>query len=257
MECLDRCGDVLLEAMRWRPFLLILFFALLLLASWFFAPTAKLWAAFDHWAFFALNDSLRAKPITQIFWALANVRLADLFGATFILGFSLLYVFDKGKEAAISRLAQLFYYLIWFELGMLFLKELLFHILVAANFLRESPTIVFSNTVLLSEAVPWLKIKDASRWCFPSDHAFIVLQWSGFMWVYAGWRLGLPAFISSWFFILPRLFAGAHWISDVLVGSLPIALVFVAHACFTPIYSFAMRYLERLSKFIIRGTFHG
>lgn len=246
----------------WRPFLLTILFAILLLASWFFPPTASLWGAFDSWAFHALNDSLRGKPLTQIFWALANVRLADLFGALFILGFSLLYVFDKGREVAVSRLAQLFYYLIWFELGMLFLKEVFFHILVAVNFLRDSPTLMFSDTVLLSKAVPWLKIKDSSHWSYPSDHAFIVLQWAGFICVYSGWRLGLVAFASSWFFILPRLIGGAHWISDVLVGSLPIALVFVALACFTPLYSFGMRYLERLSKIIFnilstKGSSHG
>lgn len=232
----------------WRPFFLTLLSAILLLASWFFPPTANFWTAFDGWAFHFLNDAVRDKPLTQIFWALANVRIADLFGAVFILGFSLLYVFDKGKQEAVCRLAQLFYYLIWFEVGMLFLKEVLFHILVAVNFLRDSPSLVFSDTVLLSQAVPWLKIKDSSRWSYPSDHAFIVLEWAAFIWVYSGWRLGGLAFVSSWFFILPRLIGGAHWISDVLVGSLPIALVFVAFACFTPLYSFGMRYLERLSK---------
>lgn len=242
--------------------MLTLSFAILLLASWFFPPTANFWSTFDSWAFHSLNNAVRDKPLTQIFWALANVRLADLFGALFIVGFSLLYVFDKGKQRAASRLAQFFYYLIWFELGMLFLKEVLFHILVAVNFLRDSPSLVFSDTVLLSQAVPWLKIKDSSRWCFPSDHAFIVLQWACFIWVYSGWRIGIVAFISSWFFILPRLIGGAHWISDVLVGSLPIALVFVALACFTPLYTFGMRYLERLSKVILnrfttKGSSHG
>lgn len=238
------------DSMRWRPFLLLNLLAALIVASWFFAPTAALWSTFDTWAFHALNDNLRDKPLTQIFWALANVKLADLFGAAFIISFSLLYVFDDGKKHTVERLAQLFYYLIWFEIGILCLKEVLFHLLVAVNFLRDSPSLVFSNTVLLSKAVPWLKIKDSSHWSFPSDHAFIVLEWAGFIWFYCGWRLGLLAFISSWFFILPRLIGGAHWISDVLVGSAPIALVFVASACFTPLYPFGMRYLERLSKFI-------
>ncbi len=236
--------------MQWRPFLLVNFFAAILVASWFFEPTASLWKAFDEWAFHALNDGLKGRPLTQIFWALANVKITDLFGALFIIIFSLLYVFDEGKKHASQRLAQIIYYLIWFELGILCLKEVLFHALVACNFLRDSPTLQITDTILLSKAVPWLKIKDSSRWCFPSDHAFIIFQWAGFICFYCGWRLGALAFISSTFFILPRLIGGAHWLSDVLVGSLPIALIFVSLACFTPIYSFTMRYLKRLTSFI-------
>lgn len=131
--------------------------------------------------FRSLNDGLIGKPLTQIFWALANVKITDLFGAIFIVAFSLIYVLDKGKNERVFRLAQFFYYLIWFEVGILFVKEVLFHVFVYMNFLRDSPTLVLSDTVLLSKAVPWLKIKDSSRWSFPSDHAFIVLQWAGFI----------------------------------------------------------------------------
>ncbi len=238
--------------MRWRPFLLLNLFALLLIASWFFAPTANLWNTFDAWTYQTLNQGLRGQPFTQIFWALANVKLMDLFGAIFIITFSFLYVFDEGKKEAARRLAQFFYYLIWFEIGILSLKELLFHLLVAINFLRVSPSLIFQNPILLSKAVPWLKIKDSSHWCYPSDHAFIVLQWVGFIWFYSGIRLGLLAFITSSFFIFPRLIGGAHWATDVCIGSLPLAILFVTWACFTPLYPFAMRHLERLSSFIIK-----
>lgn len=239
--------------MQWKPFLLVNLFALGLFASWFFPPTARFWCEFDQWAFRALNDSLQASPFTQVFWALANVKLADIFGALFMTTFSLLYVFDHGRESAKFRLAQFFYYLIWFELGILCLKEVLFHFLVAINFLRDSPSLLFKDTILLSGVAPWLKIKDSSHWCFPSDHAFIVLQWVGFISVYAGYRLGVIAFFSSLVFVLPRLIGGAHWASDVLVGSLPLALISLAWACFTPLYPFTMQYLERLSSALFSG----
>lgn len=226
----------------------LLTIALLLLLSWFIPPTKWLWAEFDVWAFQLLNGTLKNAPFTQIFWALANVKLADLFGAAFIVTFTLLYVFDAGKKEAPHRLAQFFYYLIWFEIGILSLKELLFYLLVAINFLRDSPSLVFADTILLSKAVPWLKIKDSSHWCYPSDHAFIVLEWVGFICFYAGWRLGAVAFVSSWLFILPRLIGGAHWMTDVLLGSVPLALFFVAIACYTPLYPFFMKYLERFTK---------
>ncbi len=224
--------------------------ALLILASWFIPLTAALWSQLDQWLFRMLNDGLRASPVAQIFWALANLKICDLLGALFIIAFSLIFVFEAKDQKRRERLAQFFYYLIWFEVGMLFVKELFFQLLLGINFLRESPSLISLNPVFLSEACPWLKIKDSSHWCFPSDHAFIVFQWAAFIWAFAGARLGLIASFSSIFFVLPRLVAGAHWASDALVGSLVLALAFVAVACFTPLYTFSMAYLERLSNSI-------
>ncbi len=233
-----------------KKFLWVNAIALSLVVSWFIPLTAALWADLDLWAFHALNDSLKNSPLTAIFWALANVKLSDLFGAVFIVSFSLIYVFSDGKEVAKFRLAQFFYYLIWFELGILSLKQVIFPIFLSLDFLRDSPTLLFEGTFRLSEVAPWLKIKDSSRWCYPSDHAFIVLEWVGFITVYAGMRLGLLAFVTSLLFILPRLVAGAHWLSDILVGSVPIALVFLSVACFTPIYPFFMRNILRQKVYI-------
>ena len=234
--------------MQWRPFLLINLFVMLLFGSWFFPLSQALWHSLDAWFFQWANESLRGNILTQIFWALANIKITDLFGAVFIITFSLLYIFNAGKEEVKVRIAQFLYYLIWFEIGILFLKEAFFSILVAINFLRESPSLVFENPILLSKVCPWLKIKDSSRWCFPGDHAFIVLEWATFMWVYAGRRIGILAFVSSTLFIVPRLIAGAHWLSDILLGSFPIALLFASWALFTPLYPFAMGKFKKLLR---------
>ena len=130
------------------------------------------------------------------------------------------------------------------------LKEVLFRILVFVNFLRESPSVVLSDTIRLSEAIPWLKIKDSSHWSFPGDHAFIVLQWAAFIAFFCGRRYGIAAYISSLFFILPRLIAGAHWISDTIAGSFALTCIFMAWATATPLYAFIMHYLEKFSTFL-------
>lgn len=242
------------EHMRWKPFLLISLSALLLFASWFVPITSNWWQALDVWLFHWLNATVANQPIVQIFWALANVKLTDLFGALFMIAFTLIYVFDAEAKEAKFRLAQLFYAILWFEIGIASVKGIIFKCLVALHFLRESPTLVFPDCFMLSDVVPWLNVKDHSHWSFPGDHAFIVLQWAGFISFYCGWRLGLLAYLSSLLFIFPRLIGGAHWCTDILLGSLPLSLIFVAWGCYTPIYPFMMKYLERFSGFLLSKT---
>ncbi len=241
--------------MRWRPFLLYHTLALLLFLSWLLPPASQLWQQFDVAVFQFLNSSVAHKPLHQIFWALANVKASDLFGALFMASFSLIYVCENGKEEAKQRLAQFFYICIWWEIGILILKEVIFRILVAVNFLRDSPSLLFDTTIKLSEAAPWLKIKDFSHWSFPGDHAFIIFQWAAFIAFFCGWRYGLVAYISSIFFIAPRLIAGAHWVSDAIAGSLPLTLIFLAWATATPLYAWSMRYLKRCTTFILGRSY--
>ncbi len=208
-------------AMKLKKFFLIVAAALLLIAS----SGLRFWQDVDMWLFRLLNDSVKESFYLQTFWALANVKICDLFGAFFIVTFSII---------ARLSLIQILYYLIWFEIGIFSVKELISPLL----FLRDSPTLICENPFLLSQIIPWLKIKDSSHWSFPSDHAFIVLEWVGFMFFYKGARIGILALISSSFFIFPRLVGGAHWATDVLLGSLPLALLFVAVSCYTPLYTY-------------------
>lgn len=239
-----------------KSFLFYHTIAALFFFSWYCSATNPFWTKLDIATFEFLNGSLKDSPISQIFWALANLRVSDLFGALFMTGFSLLWVFQtESDQIQLNqrpyRLAQFLYILIWFEIGILLLKEVIFPYLVQIDFLRDSPSIIFaSSTIMLSEVIGWLKIKDSSHWCFPGDHAFIILQWALFMAAFAKRSIGITACISSLFFILPRLIAGAHWLSDALCGSLPLALLIVAWATCTPIYTFSITRLEKMSKMI-------
>jgi len=212
--------------------------ALTLFFSWCFPFTNLFWQKIDAVCAESLHNFLIEKPFTQAFWALANIRLCDLFGAVFMICFSLLWACDANacKSEKKIRLFQCLYVLIWFELGILTLKEFLFPFVINTYFLRDSPSLVMQLPCLLSETIPWLKVKVSSHWSFPSDHAFIILQWATFMYVFAGKKIGALAYLSSIFFILPRLFSGAHWISDIFAGSLPLALIIVSWARYTPIY---------------------
>lgn len=234
--------------MRWKPFLLIHLGVTLLFASWLWPVTYVYWHAADKAVFYFLNEAVDDQPLSQIFWAIANVRATDLIGAIFMAVFLLLFILD-GKTAPErkERLTKMLFLCIWGELGILFAKEAVDAFIQKYQLLRDSPTVIYSDAVMLSDAVPWLKVKDFSRSCFPGDHAEIVIQWTIFVFALCGARYGFLALPASIFFVLPRFIGGAHWLSDAMVGSTSIALVVFAWAMFSPLH----RYTMNLASWIV------
>ena len=241
---------------HWRRFLGLHCIAFFLLASWLFPPTRVYWDMLDVATFRFLNESVEAAPITQLFWAIANVKLVDIFGAIYIVFFFLLYVFDD-KEKVLERLAQFFYLCIWGEIGILCSKEVAIWLVKQVDLVRDSPSVVLHCPVLLSEVAPWLSVKDFSHCSFPSDHAMILFQWASFVWFFCGTRRGTIALVSAIFFSLPRLIAGAHWLTDAVVGSMSIIIVVFAWATCTPFYRYSMILLTKLTqKFVKKESQH-
>ena len=239
--------NLLEKRMRWTPFLLCHLVALLLLGSWFFPPTRLLWDKLDLYTFSCLNLSLQTKPLTQIFWALTNVKSADAFGAAFMAIFFLLYAFDAKGEERRLRVAQFLYLCLWGEIGILLSKEVVEIFMQKISFARASPTLTLDNAVKLSQAIPWLKVKDVAKFCFPSDHAIILFQWLAFVWFFCSWRYRIAALCWTLFFIMPRLVAGAHWLSDALVGSVSYVAILMAWATCTPLYGYIMNFLVKIT----------
>ena len=54
-------------------------------------------------------------------------------------------------------------------------------------------------------------------------------------WLYAGGRIGRLAVVVAIIFLAPRLVVGAHWASDILVGSAGVCLVSLSLAIATPV----------------------
>ena len=161
----------------------------------------------------------------------------------------LLYVFEtKGNERR-KRLAQLLYTLLWFEISILFCKQLLTPICMHLGWTRHGPSSVLSHVFFLSNVVPWEKIKDSSLFCFPADHGTIAFQWSAFLWFFAGWQRGIVACFLSCFLVLPRLISGAHWLSDVVVGSFSILLIMLAWAFYSPIYKWTFSFFSMIFRY--------
>jgi membrane-associated phospholipid phosphatase len=78
----------------------------------------------------------------------------------------------------------------------------------------------------LSEVLPGLEnVKDASRRSFPGDHAMTLFLLCGFIfWLTKSIPFRIVTVVVTVFFTLPRLISGGHWLTDLLMGSLPIAI---------------------------------
>ena len=230
-----------------RSFFALHMLAVALLASLFLPHSDAIWKGIDTVFFVTLNSSISDHPIQQAFWAVFNIKITDIFGASFLFGCFLLYVFEGEGQERRKRVAELIYTLVWFEISILLCKQCFTPICEHLGISRHSPTVVMKASVMLSEVAPWVKIKDSSYFCFPADHACIVFQWCAFLWFFAGWKRGLFAYLFSILFILPRLISGAHWLSDLIVGSGSIVIIALSWALCTPLLN---RGLHSLYRFV-------
>ena len=62
---------------------------------------------------------------------------------------------------------------------------------------------------------------------FSGDHGLMLIIFAAFVWRYAGFRYFAAAVLLTIIFSLPRIMAGAHWFSDIMAGSLSLALITV------------------------------
>jgi len=98
---------------------------------------------------------------------------------------------------------------------------------------HPSPTLVFRNANRLSKLVD-IAAKDASRNSFPGDHGMMLMIFAAFMARYFGRRAFLAAACIVVIFSMPRIASGAHWFSDIYMGSLTIVCITLSWFLLTP-----------------------
>lgn len=193
---------------------------LLLLASWLGGPLRPLWDGLDRFFFTVTNATLGSNPIWDGIWAISNNRLFDLVAAL-----ALMTVFlCSGLTSTNRRWSDL---LVRAMIGALLglLAQVLIHELVDLR--RASPTLQFPDSQRLSRLATWIATKDASRNSFPGDHGLVMFSLVFYGWRYLGARARGAAALTALLFSLPRLMAGAHWLTDLLCGSIPLGLITV------------------------------
>lgn len=244
-----------LFAPRWRllPLSLCLLLAMGLLLTWWWAPTRQLWDVFDLAAFRTLNGSLDGNELWARIWGVANMRLTDL-----AVGLTMLLLLIRRGWAfdGPNLRAGLYGYVALLLLMVLIRVGLLAQILGGLDLNRNSPSLVQEGVVRLSALFPeWNRqwhMKDASNQSFPGDHAAVLLLWGMYLWAFADTRKRLYVAALSILFVMPRMISGAHWVTDILVGSIALCLVTVGIGLYTPYIAYAVRALAHLGAPIFR-----
>jgi Kdo2-lipid A phosphotransferase len=232
------------RAWRFKILLLWHLVAALLFASLFWPVTKVYWETIDIAFFKMVNTTLRDHPHWQLFWALVNHKLADWVEDLCVLCFFVAYVRRAGRDLRKRKIAELIFCVLYIGAIIYFINRMLFRENLSIP--RLSPTLVVDDSVRLSEEIPWMSIKDDSSKSFPGDHGTTALLFAASFSYLAGWRLGVLASLYAAFLCMPRLITGAHWLSDVIVGSGTITIVFLSWAFCTPMFA---RFTDRCERF--------
>jgi membrane-associated phospholipid phosphatase len=218
----------------------ILFFNLLgvaLFLSWFLPGNHGGWFTLDSAIFFFFNRHLATDPAFLHLVAITNNRAFD---AISLLAMGLLYLYFYLKQDAAGRrrlvitgVVMLLTAVVLNQLG---------HLLPVKH---PSPTLTFDNINRVSE-LTGIPTKDASGDSFPGDHGMMLIIFSCFMLRYFGRGAFAIALLITLVFSLPRVMIGAHWFTDIAVGSLSVVLVGASWVLMTPCSDWIVDRLNRL-----------
>lgn len=240
------------SAWHLKPLLLMHILIALGIATLFSPLTQGFWQTIDMFIFKSLNGTLEWGRPWQVFWALANHKLADWVEDIVILMVSAIYIKGAVKGQRLYRASQVAFLILYSALLIFFINKTIFREWV--QILRDSPTLVVDSSIKLSEHISWLKIKDGSSKSFPGDHATTALIFGAAFAYLGSKKIKIFAICYALFLCLPRMILGAHWFSDVVIGSGSIVAFFLMWAFCTPLAHQATKIIERaLALFKKRG----
>jgi membrane-associated phospholipid phosphatase len=222
--------------------------SLLLVASWSGGVTREYWDILDQWVFTTTNPWLNQfNAVWSWFWAILSIRVADLIPLFIMLWFFAI------KGAIFADKDRLFGFVgfVLLLIVMLFVRETLDFYADSENLGRSSPTAVMDSVVRLSSIYPSFNLKDWDSDSFPGDHAAVLFTWLGYCLFFVRNKWSFLVLFFVVLFSLPRLMAGAHWLSDILVGGVSTALTALAFGLYTPILNKAQRGLTKIANNIL------
>lgn len=224
--------------MRWKP-LLLSFGIIAILCLTFFHPTTRpLWEAADVAIFKLLNGTLKGNKFLQYFWASLNHKKMDLVEDLIFLLFFIWGIFSTPKGERWKKTVQFLCIILVAACVIHFVNRTYFK--YHNPFPRESPSLVVTPCVRISDEIPWKHVKDETVASFPGDHATTLLLFGLLYSAFVRKPLSQIAWIYILLRILPRMVLGAHWFSDIAVGSFSIALFFTACFLYTPLYTLTL-----------------
>lgn len=200
---------------------------LALFMSWYLPANHGFWFPVDSSIFHYFNQMLAENRAFLWLVALTNNRAFDacslLAMGCLMLSFWLKETPAGRRRIVIIGLVMLLTAVVLNQLGQALLPVK-----------RASPTLSFEHINRVSELLH-VPTKDASRDSFPGDHGMMLLIFTAFMLRYFGKTAGLIGLIIAVVFAFPRVMIGAHWLTDIMVGSLTVVLIGLPWWLMTPL----------------------
>ncbi len=193
--------------------------------SWYPPETQGFWFQLDKSVFYFFNNLLSENKAFMYLVAFVNLRAFD--SVAFIFMLLIFYSYYRHCNAQGKR--RMFCIGIAMLASAVIAKQCDMEIPVE----RPSPTVFFDNVNLVSQLSGW-PTKDRSGDSFPGDHGMMLLIFSAYMLKYFGRAAFGKCLAVFVVFSLPRIMGGAHWLTDVAVGSVSIVLVVLSWLLLTP-----------------------
>jgi len=219
---------------------------LTVLLSWLSPLFRPYWDALDAKTFSLLNPWVQTNPFWQHFWAFASTRTMDWIHDGIMFCFFFIGVRKAVLAHRRKKIAECIFAVLCIALTICLVNGILFPEFI--HLPRKSPTMIDKTAFRLSSVIDWAGVKDHSRKSFPGDHATMAVLFVSFIYHLMGWRLGLMATLYGIFFCLPRLILGAHWLTDVAIGSAFIGITMSSLFMGSPLYYYIVSGIEWLIK---------
>lgn len=213
---------------------------ILLFGSWYATEFQGFWFEIDKAIFYFFNQLLPVSKSFLYLVALTNLRAFDLVSFACML----LIYYGYYRKANVEGKRWLFCIGAAMLVSAVIMKQ--FDRMLPID--RVSASVYFDqlhhnvNFVRLLSGWP---AKDSAGASFPGDHGMMLLIFTAYMWKYIGrgaFQKCLAVFI---IFSLPRIMSGAHWFTDIAIGSISFALVILSWLLLTPASDIFIEWLEK------------
>lgn len=208
---------------------------IILFFSWYIPANHGFWMPIDSTIFYSFNHQMVLHHWFAVLVAITNYRGFD---GVSLLAMGIFYYSFWRKQVPYSRRK-----LIAIGITMLITAVILNQLGHLLPVKHSSPSLFFTDAYRVGE-LTGISTKDSSNSSFPGDHGMMLIIYACFMWRYFGLRaLGVGSLILI-IFALPRLMAGAHWFTDIAVGSLSVVLVGLSWWLLTPASDILVNWIE-------------
>lgn len=207
-------------------------------------PSFTLWDHFDDHIFWFFNHTISAdNPSWTTLLATMNSRLFDPVVIVMMLALMGLGC-QRDPKGGWPR---------WVGIGVTMILTAGVTALLVRFFVtytHESPTLRYPGSTRITELVSF-STKATSNRSFPGDHGIMAMIFTGFMLAFGDRLVRSLSLVLLVLAAAPRVVVGAHWFTDILVGSLAIVLLILPWVLCTPL---AERCTNAISGYILRIT---